>query len=36
MQYKHLDNYTEVAEQKIETPERHGFTAVEWGGTEIK
>ena len=36
MQYKALDNYIEVNEQKLETPERAGFVAVEWGGTEIK
>ena len=36
MQYKALDNYIEVKEQKLETPERTGFVAVEWGGTEIK
>ena len=36
MQYKALDNYIEVKEQKLETPERAGFTVVEWGGTEIK
>ena len=36
MQYKPLDNYIEVNEQKLETPERVGFVAVEWGGTEIK
>ena len=36
MQYKALDNYIEVTEQKLETPERTGFVAVEWGGTEIK
>lgn len=36
MQYKALDSYIEVNEQKLETPERTGFVAVEWGGTEIK
>lgn len=25
----------EVPEQKLETPTREGFVAVEWGGTEI-
>ena len=25
-----------VKEQKLVTPERNGFIAVEWGGTEIK
>ena len=36
MQYKALDNYIEVDEQILETPERTGFVALEWGGTEIK
>lgn len=36
MQYKGLDEYMEVTEQKLETPERTGFVAVEWGGLEIK
>ena len=36
MQYKGLNNYKEIPEQKLETPERKGFVAVEWGGTEIK
>ena len=36
MQYKPLDEYIEVKEQKLITPERKGFTVVEWGGTEIK
>lgn len=36
MQYKKIDKYIEVKEQKLETPERKGFTVVEWGGTEIK
>lgn len=36
MQYRALDSYIEVNEQKLETPERTGFVAVEWGGTEIK
>ena len=26
----------EVKEQKLETPERTGYTVIEWGGTEIK
>lgn len=26
----------DVEEQKLTTPERTGFVAVEWGGTEIK
>ena len=36
MQYKSLNNYKEIPEQKLETPERKGFVVVEWGGTEIK
>lgn len=36
MQYKTLDEYIEVQEQKLVTPERKGFVVVEWGGTEIK
>lgn len=36
MQYKPLDEYVEVKEQKLVTPERSGFIVVEWGGTEIK
>ena len=36
MQYKKLNNYIEIPEQKLSTPERTGFVAVEWGGTEIK
>lgn len=36
MQYKALNKYEEIPEQKLETPERKGFVAVEWGGTEIK
>ena len=36
MEYKALNKPIEVKEQKILTPERNGFVAVEWGGTEIK
>lgn len=36
MQYKPLDEKIKVREQKLETPARSGFVAVEWGGTEIK
>ncbi len=32
MDYEGLDEYKEVKEQKIITPERKGFTVVEWGG----
>lgn len=36
MTFKGLDNPIEVKEQNLITPERKGFVAVEWGGTEIK
>lgn len=36
MEFKGLEEYKEVKEQKLETPERNGFVVVEWGGTEIK
>ena len=36
MEWKALDEYVEVKEQKLETPQRKGFVAVEWGGTKIK
>lgn len=36
MEWKALDSYIEIPEQKLETPERSGFVAVEWGGTKIK
>ena len=36
MQYKSLDEYIKISEQKLETPERKGFVAVEWGGSEIE
>lgn len=36
MTYKGLNKKINVEEQKLETPERKGFVAVEWGGTEIK
>lgn len=36
MQFKGLDEYMEVKEQKLETPERAEFVAVEWGGSELK
>ena len=35
MQYKALDSEIEVKEQQLSTPERKGFTVVEWGGTEL-
>lgn len=36
MQFKGLNEKIEVKEQKLETPKREGFVAVEWGGTELK
>lgn len=35
MTYKGLDHPIEIEEQELVTPERTGFVAVEWGGTEI-
>jgi hypothetical protein len=32
MDYRGLDNFQNVLELRIKTPERAGFTAVEWGG----
>lgn len=36
MTYKRLENPIQVEEQNLTTPNRDGFVAVEWGGTEIK
>lgn len=36
MVFKPLNQKINVKEQKFTTPERKGFTLVEWGGTEIK
>ena len=36
MTYKGLESPIEVKEQELKTPERKGFVAVEWGGSEIK
>lgn len=36
MTFKGLDNPIDVEEQELITPNRTGFVAVEWGGTEIK
>ena len=36
MEFKGLEKEIEVQEQKLQSPTREGFTAVEWGGTEIK
>ena len=31
-----VDKKIEIPEQKLSAPERHGFTVVEWGGSEVK
>lgn len=36
MEFKGLEEPIEVQEQRLETPERTGYTVVEWGGTEVK
>ena len=36
MEFKGLDKYIEISEQRLVTPKRNGFVVVEWGGTEIK
>lgn len=36
MDWKALDEKIEIKEQELITPERKGFTVVEWGGTELK
>lgn len=36
MIFRGLERPIEVEEQELVTPERIGFTVVEWGGTEIK
>ena len=36
MIYKGLEEKIEVKNQQFETPNRDGFTVVEWGGSEIK
>ena len=36
MTFKKLENPIDVKEQQLETPQRTGFVAVEWGGSEIQ
>lgn len=36
MAYKASNESVEIEEQKLVCPERNGFVAVEWGGTEVK
>ena len=35
MEFKAVDGDFRVTEQSLETPQRTGFTVVEWGGTEL-
>ncbi|MBQ8935506.1 MAG: hypothetical protein IJ049_03795 [Oscillospiraceae bacterium] len=35
MEFKAVDGDFQATEQVLETPERTGFTVVEWGGTEL-
>ena len=36
MTFKGLENPIDVQEQQLKTPDRTGFVAIEWGGTEIQ
>ena len=36
MAWKAADTFTELPKQELTAPERVGFTAIEWGGPEIK
>ena len=36
MAYKASDEFVEIEKQNLTTPERRGFTVVEWGGTVVK
>lgn len=36
MEYKPLDNKIDIKEQELVSPNREGFTVVEWGGSLIK
>ena len=36
MAYQPTENYVELPKQQLSAPQRNGFTAVEWGGTQIK
>ena len=36
MEFKGLNHFIDISEQKLETPKREGFVIVEWGGSEIK
>jgi len=36
MEYKPINKNINIKEEKLVSPVRHGFTAVEWGGTLVK
>ena len=36
MVWQGVDEFVNLPEQTLSAPERHGFTAVEWGGAEVK
>ena len=36
MAWQGVDEFVNLPEQTLSAPERHGFTVVEWGGTEVK
>lgn len=36
MAYKPSDEFVEIEPQHLTSPERRGFTVIEWGGTEVK
>ena len=36
MAWKGVDNLIEIEPQTLTSPERNGFTVVEWGGSELK
>lgn len=36
MEWKELNKYIDIKEQKLKPTNRNGFTVVEWGGAEIK
>ena len=36
MTFKASEKYVDLPEQILSSPERRGFTVVEWGGSEIK
>ncbi len=36
MAWKRSDEFVDIPEQSLVSPEREGFTVIEWGGTEVK